>query len=182
MSLTLDILIWVAVVVVAAAAAGELVPLAAGRRNARRPRGAHARPVPTEPAERRQAWHRVRLMLLAVSTFGAVSANGYRDHTTRWLAGIALFLIVAAEFRSWLGSSGPGGRRAAWPEFRFVLLAATGSASVLANGWRYDTLWWLAAVMLLILAPDIDAWLRARIISRASGDPTVDPTTGPPLT
>jgi hypothetical protein len=171
------ILTWVVVVLMALAVAGELRPLVIGRGRAGRPRvGAHARPVLAEPGERRQAWHRVRLVLLVASGLLAAPLSESRDHATRWLAGSAIALIVICEFRSWLGLADPGARKTARQESRWLLLAAMSSAYELARGWQYDTLWWLTAVTLLILAPDIDSWLRARI-SRASGDPTIEPPT-----
>jgi lysylphosphatidylglycerol synthetase-like protein (DUF2156 family) len=170
-----DILIWVVIVVVALSAAPILARLAITRGQARRsPPGAHARPVLAEPGERGKAWHEIRALLLVPSAVVASQVVGSKDHTLRWLLGIAIFLIVIWELGSLLGLSEPGARKEARRKSRWVLLLALGTVFTLAEGWKYDTLWWLALVMFLILAPDLDSWLRARL-SRGSGDGAIEP-------
>jgi hypothetical protein len=173
MVLFADILTWVAIVVGSLRAAALLAPLAIARMQAR---GAHARSKLAEPGERSEAWHELRQSLLITSTLVALVAVEAKDDIAMWLLGIAISLIVIWEVGSCLGQAEPGARSKAWHELRWNLIPVSGAAFALVSGWRHGIAWWPVVVfMFLLVAPDLDSWLRARI-TRGSGDPT----TGPP--
>jgi len=119
MPLVADILIWVAIALASLIAAAVVAPLAFARVPGwRSASGAHARPMLVEPADRRKAWHLFRVFLLVPSTLVALLVVESKDHTARWLVGIAIVLIVIWELGSCFGLSEPGARKKAWHELR----------------------------------------------------------------
>ncbi len=120
------------------------------------------------------AWRELRLyVLLAATGVVRLVAGPKPDAAVEAPVAILVVVIVAWDLRWWLRQRQHSGPGTPWREVSRLMLPAMPSLAWLASGWRYTT-WVIIAYGVVLVAPDLDSWLRPRL-RREPGDTRPEP-------